>query len=332
MTAPPRPTRTRLRALWRWCELPLVGLVAAGTGLCFGLRDAAVPWTSLVFYATPLPLLVFGSAVGASLAWLRRGRGRAVAWACLALVLLGLTLRREVFRAPPVPEGEAALRVVAWNLHGGSAGQARVQAALAELDGDLVCLSEVGHYADLQRGFFHELAGALRARGYVLRSWPGARLLIAIRAGEGQLKSHRAERVAGVTRTLWVRARWRGRPLRVALADFRSLPTLDRRPGTEALLTRLDAEPGPWICLGDFNTPLASRCFDPWRASGSQHAFEAAGAGYAPTWPAPLPVLTLDHLWARGLVPLRAEAPIRAESDHCPLVVSLAWGEGARPR
>ena len=321
---PTRPRRARLRPLWRWSERALVALVALGTGLAFGLRDALVPWTSLVFYATPLPLLSLGALTGVALA-ARRSRRRASAWGLLAFVLIAATLQSETFRASPPAATAESLRVVTWNLQGCQAGLEPVLNALTELDGDLLCLSEIGHYEDRERSFLRGLEAQLRARGYLLRSWPGARLIVALRASEGELHKQTFDRAAGVARILWTEARWRGRPLRLALADFRSTPTLDRRPGTDGLLANLEAGSQPWLCVGDFNTPRTSRCFDPWREAGAAQAFEAAGAGYAPTWPAPLPVLTLDHAWSRGLVPLSASAPIRRESDHCPLIVTLGW-------
>lgn len=324
--------RPRARRLWRWSEGLILALVASGAGLAAGLRDAAVPWTSVLFYATPLPLLTFGALSGALLAGLRRGHKRAGAWAVLAAILLGVTLKNEVFSPGPGPRVAERLRVVSWNLHGGSAGQDAILGALDELDGDLVCLSEVGHYRDAERSFLRGLEGQLRARGYVLRTWPDARLVVALRAADGELHKQTWERVPGVARILWTEARWRGRPLRLALADFRSTPTLDRSPGTERLLSKLQAGAEPWLCLGDFNTPRSSRCFDPWRSAGATHAFEAAGTGYAPTWPAPLPVLTLDHAWSKGLVHIRAEAPLRSESDHCPLIATVGWSPGGLPR
>jgi len=330
---PPSPVSPRpislsacLRSLWRWSERLLIALVAAGTGLAFGLRDAVVPWTSLVFYATPLPLLTAGALAGIALAALCRSRRRALAWGVLACLLTGATLQREVMSPEPQPHAVETLRVVTWNLYGGRAGQDAILQALAESDGDLLCLSEVGHAGDSKRSFLHSLEAQLRARGYLVRAWPAARLITAIRASEGELHKQTWDSVPGVARILWTEARWRGRPLQLALADFRSKPTMDRSPGTERLLSRLGASPQPWLCLGDFNTPRASRCFDPWREAGALHAFETAGSGYAPTWPAPLPVLTLDHAWSsNGLRPLRADAPIRAESDHCPLILTFGW-------
>lgn len=335
MTAPsetPTPARKAslgLRAglslLWRWAERALLLLVALGTGLAFGLRDGVVPLSSVVFYATPLPLLSVGAVLGLVLSRYRPRPRRTLLWAVLGLVLIGFTLQREWFEVRAERPVRDPIRVVSWNLQGGRAGQARIQAALAEFDGDLICLSEVGTGRDPQRGFVHELEAALRAKGYLARIWPRERLLVAIRAEGGQLGKQTwrpLEKVGGVLR---VETHWRGRSLRVALTDFRSPPALDRRPGAEELLDQLRKGPEPWLCMGDFNTPSASRCFDPWREAGAEHAFETAGTGYAPTWPAPLPVLTLDHVWSRGLITQSASAPLRSESDHCPLLVVLGW-------
>lgn len=313
--------------LWalRWVDRGLLLLVALGAGLACGARDLAAPFPSVLFYATPLPILCLGALAGAGLARLRGKRRRALAWAALFGILAVGTLGADWFPERAPVSVVDPIRVVSWNLHEGDAGQAAIQAGLEELDADLVCLAEVGHTRDRDRGFLRELDAHLRARGYVTRTWPGARLIVALRAADGTLGRLRLSKASGVALLLQVEATWRGRPLRIALTDFRSRPTLDRSPGTARVLEALESGATPWICAGDFNTPRASRCFDPWRAAGASHAFEAAGSGYAPTWPAPAPVLALDHVWSKGLLTSSAAAPLRAESDHCPLIAVLGW-------
>lgn len=315
---------------WAWraltaCEWALLGGVALGAGLAGGVRDLASPLPALLFYGAPLPLLCLAAACGAALARKRGRRRRSWAWAALSLALLLGTLNSEWFPARSRPPLRDSLRVATWNIQGGRAGRVRLEQAILELDADLICLGEVGVRTNPADALAHDLEVFLRTHGYVTRAWPAERLLIGLRATHGRLLRASQQRPGGVCRLLLVDARWRERPLRVALADFYSSPLIDRRPGTSALAALLAEGPGPWICLGDFNTPRTSTCFDPWRAAGARHAFEEAGAGYAPTWPTPWPVLSIDHIWTQGLSCASAQAPVRPESDHCPLVAELGW-------
>ena len=81
----------------------------------------------------------------------------------------------------------------------------------------------------------------------------------------------------------------------------------------------------PMVVLGDFNaTPrtVAYRSLAS-RLSECRRAVRVA----APTFPARMPVLAIDHVFVRGLVVERVSTPTRAKarvaSDHLPLVVDL---------
>jgi endonuclease/exonuclease/phosphatase (EEP) superfamily protein YafD len=80
----------------------------------------------------------------------------------------------------------------------------------------------------------------------------------------------------------------------------------------------------PLLVVGDFNTPADSVHFQPLRGE-LLNAFEAAGAGYAPTWPVPLPVVQIDHVWANRHVVLhncRQQSTLR--SDHRMVIVDFS--------
>ncbi|MCA9742352.1 MAG: endonuclease/exonuclease/phosphatase family protein [Deferribacteres bacterium] len=55
------------------------------------------------------------------------------------------------------------------------------------------------------------------------------------------------------------------------------------------------------IVMGDFNTPLQSVHFERLRKH-LDHAFEAGGNGFAETWPSPFPLLTIDHIWVSPFI------------------------------
>jgi len=76
--------------------------------------------------------------------------------------------------------------------------------------------------------------------------------------------------------------------------------------------------------MGDFNTPVDSVFVAP-LAERLTNAFQARGNGYYVTWPVPLPVLSLDQVWASREVELRdCELGWTWRSDHRPVVVTLA--------
>ena len=71
-----------------------------------------------------------------------------------------------------------------------------------------------------------------------------------------------------------------------------------------------------FLILGDFNTPRESALLDPLRANLT-HAFESAGDGLAETWPAFLPVLSLDQIWSSpGLRAVWCEHGHSLRSEH----------------
>jgi endonuclease/exonuclease/phosphatase (EEP) superfamily protein YafD len=111
--------------------------------------------------------------------------------------------------------------------------------------------------------------------------------------------------------------------LHVFLVDIPSDPLLYRRQPLEELAevaSQFNAE--PVVMMGDFNTPADSLHFNALRNSFS-HAFELHGDGYAATWPLPLPVLQLDHIWANRRVDVsRCIAGWSSSSDHRPV---MAW-------
>lgn len=103
--------------------------------------------------------------------------------------------------------------------------------------------------------------------------------------------------------------------LTIVLVDLFPHPLKSRRPAFDArerLLAPLAGK--PVLILGDFNTPRDSVHFQSWRASRT-HAFEATGQGIGSTWPAPVPVICIDHVWGSGLRFVRCDLE-NGPADH----------------
>jgi endonuclease/exonuclease/phosphatase family metal-dependent hydrolase len=80
----------------------------------------------------------------------------------------------------------------------------------------------------------------------------------------------------------------------------------------------------PVIVAGDFNewSDAVSRLLGPIGLTTHAH-------GRHPTFPSRLPLLQLDHVYARGLRPIGLEVPHGRNwwrmSDHLPLIAEFAW-------
>ncbi|MCD2452566.1 endonuclease/exonuclease/phosphatase family protein [Methylicorpusculum oleiharenae] len=114
-------------------------------------------------------------------------------------------------------------------------------------------------------------------------------------------------------------------PLHVVCIHF-GLTGKERRLQLERLCQRIESHvphDAPLIVAGDFNDWLghADRHF--YEHLGLKEVFKTTHGRYAKTFPAWLPVLTMDRIYFRGLTPLScnrlAHSPWHALSDHAPL-------------
>ncbi|MDP9023713.1 MAG: endonuclease/exonuclease/phosphatase family protein [Actinomycetota bacterium] len=107
-----------------------------------------------------------------------------------------------------------------------------------------------------------------------------------------------------------------------------------RRAEIDAALAELDPDV-PAVVGGDLNSTRRS---DPYRhlaAAGFRDPHIEAGAGPGFTWPAGTdrlpdrPLLRIDWIMARGMVPVEAWVASTDGSDHRPVLADLAWPRGA---
>lgn len=306
---PPARHFRRLCAGLRWCRrgvaLLAVGACAIGIVLRCGPRDR---WSVLevVYYATPLPVVAGAALIGAAWLW-RRRRRRLAAFALATAVSCAVwCVAGSYYRNAAEPASGRSLRVVLWNVARGTFGWSELARELTAFDADVLCLVESRR--------LQERDTELRQRlpGYTIEYCPRGLTLLS-RVGLRDVRFLPLPRGGAVRATIGGET-----PLDLVLADVPSNPFGARGP----TLAKLRAE-APAIMLGDFNTPRTSVHFDPLRADYA-HAFEVAGRGMVETWPWPLPVLDLDHVWCRRslrVVACRYER--RWCSDHCAVVVDL---------
>ncbi len=274
--------------------------VVVGLVIFLTVRDSRA-LTGPLFYAMPLPVLVVGAGV---LGLTGQGRERRV-WLGLAGVVavgwLGTTVR---LKSPAA--GEPGTSFLLWNMDRPGRLSEPLVGKIRELGPDVVALVET---EDFSRQICHEYETAL----------PGWH---AVRLGYGMAVIHRGVLNRWTMRHTGVRTHFavmeftlEHGPCRVILVDGDADPLHSRAADLAVLREAALEEPGT-VILGDFNTPVTSAHFSPWRA-GLTHAFTEAGRGVQESWPLGLPLLSLDHVWATRDLRWREAAHFRSRaSDH----------------
>ncbi len=245
------------------------------------------------------------------------------------------------------------LRVVTYNIHKGVQGlgpRRRLEIhnlghAVEQLDADVVCLQEVRKLHRGEEQYFSRWpdmpqAEFLAPEGYeavyrtnavtkhgehgnaLLSRWP-----VATHQHE-DMSDHRFEQRG----LLHVELMAHGVNVHAVVAHLglikgsrvRQLAQLQR------FIEREVPAEAPLLVAGDFNDwgVLVQNCF---KAMGMQ----AGAAGRHPTFPARLPMVQLDHIYARGLQPLGVHVP-RGRiwwrmSDHLPLIAEFGLPHAAVP-
>lgn len=299
-------------------------LVTAGVVLRLTVQDRYHPW-AMIYYLTPLAaiplwLLLAGLVAGPSLH--RRGSNSDLslarlyplaimifaAWACQAEYLK---------RAEPLAPDD--IKVVFWNtarLPFGITGPAR---QISEHTPTLIGLVESSDYQpefverwqkelpDYEIAGTH-FGGLVAVKGHVTRQ-----------ISYDLLPNSVCEQFDLIIND---------RPITLLLVDISSQLNLSRQNPLQELADLCDRlSDRPLIVMGDFNTPDDSVLFDPLRVH-CRNAARHRGAGYAPSWPVPLPVLTLDQVWVNPQVQVRrCEYGWSRYSDHRPAITHMSFGE-----
>ncbi len=241
------------------------------------------------------------------------------------------------------------LRVATWNIHKGVQGLGPVRRleihnighAVEQLDADIICLQEVRHTNRREALYFSHWpsqpqADFLAPAGYeaiyrtnavtrhgehgnaMLSRWP------VLHHKHRDISDHRFEQRGFLHTELQIT----DRRVHVLVVHLGLVPA-SRVRQLALLLAHIEQDipaDAPVLVAGDFNdwgTGLGRRM--------AQAGFREWREQPTPTYPARLPLNQLDHVYARGLTPVRAMVPSGRiwprMSDHLPLVAELAWND-----
>lgn len=290
----------------------LLGVLMAGGVFHFVVRDCIVILAP-VFYALPVAVL-WVAAVSYWVVSFRRRFHRLVSTA----MVMGFGY--SYFLAP---SGFTDLRpekpsLVFWNMDWGQIEVAEFIEFVNETDAEIYAFVE-----------FHEKLQEAAQQGTIAAETKGYKVRLVGRGIALIYQDHldfQPETVRETREYRFYRARVGSRS--ICIADISSNPRYERGPTMKALLEF--AEGCDLIC-GDFNTPYGSAHLDAFRErfqSGRTEKFQGRE-----TWPAPWPVLSLDHIFVSPDYSMVSYGALKDWStDHYPVAVKIGGGDGSESR
>lgn len=297
------------RCRWKAVVAVLAAVVwMVGTVIRLTVRDA-VPLTSPIFYALPVPVLLIAGWIPTRGLW-RIGRRRlamlaAAILVCQACFWAGNAFRRQTdFR-------KDSLRFLFWNVCRGNLGYDAILSRIGSEHPDIVAVAEAtreGQDAEFWESRLPDFSATCLGGGMVL---------LTNTRNNPVIENIKKGQVPDQLRYRLISLRINDRPVSVLIADIKSAPLNFRRPAFEHLAELLEPlDDRPLILAGDFNTPVDSVHVNLLR-DRMTNAFEVSGAGYRETWPVVFPVLSLDQIWGNDRVQWhRCWSAASSRSDH----------------
>jgi vancomycin resistance protein VanJ len=206
-------------------------------------------------------------------------------------------------------------RLMFWNAQHTKYGTAKAIAHVKSIDADIVGIAETGRtdeaIAEWQRAFSDRTVAVLK----------GEMLLLT----RGIILEKESGRLARTGDYNWFKLGFGEKVFSVLLVDIDPDPARSREPAFHALAGIIEMHKDEnLIIMGDFNTPLDSVFFDSFKET-FYHAFTQSGNGFAATWPLPLPILQIDHVWVGKRFQLIESRLNQSWSDHRSIVVEFQF-------
>ena len=292
-----------------------------------------------VVYGLPLLLLAPAAAI------VRRRHALAVC-AVAGVIVAGPAMGFCVpwRRLRPEPQG-THLRVMAWNVRGGGSRLGQIREEIERWDPDVLLLSEAFHFrratavellgdpeTDTLSWWTHRVSGAdiFLASRLPARNGPTGQLS---QGGEWGTLVQGAVEVGGtrvVVLGTHLATPFRGgdvRAPRLSLNDYTARAGNTRQLQAEELAAVISQIQGPLILGGDFNTPPRGRVYATISA-GLIDAFSMAGWGWGHSYSDRRPLLRIDYVMCRGLIPVGCWVGSARGSDHRPIIADLVVPQG----
>lgn len=289
----------------------LSGIFISCLVIRFLLKDGIAAF-AVVYYCTPLPVLaIFSLLLG--IIWLLSKRIR-VARACFIFALASLMAWSydNISLNARTPAAND-VKLLFWNAANNRRTE-EITGYIQNFDADIIGFVEAGigkRKMSIWKTVFPN---------HDIQILPGDMALLA----RGGIISKESGSLGRRGRYNLVQVASQGKLFHVLLVDIDGDPLRSRAPAFEQLaeIIRTHRQMN-LIVMGDFNTPLDSALFDPLREYLT-HAFESGGMGFSPSWPVPLPILAIDHIWvSKRLTVVNCSLSWSRFSDHRSVVAHI---------
>lgn len=291
------------------------GLFLIGLVIRFTIMDTWLP-TAWIYYGTP-PAVLGGFAMLAGFFFFRGGSKKVgiltlvIGCSCFFWQGLSASQNHTQHQSP-----KDRIRIVFWNTARGALGFEGLFDNLKDIDADIIALVEAGKddedYASLWQKTFPNFSLSNSFEEILLLSQETIQNENYFRPGPSSICKHLTLEI-------------HGQRLHVFIVDICSDLSISRKKALGSLVKEIEKfQDEPIIIMGDFNTPMDSLAFESLKKNFS-NAFESAGSGYASTWPVPLPVIQIDHVWINKKVHIyNCKHGWSSYSDHRPIVFEIS--------
>lgn len=255
--------------------------------------------SSVIFYGTPLPLIVLGLLI---LLLLVKASARKY-YAIFTLVLFGLWLKNSYINTT-IQDTSEALEVVVWNAY-----RTENFEDAFEVNGNL---PDVMVLVECDAHDYQKIKEKYKNYYFVLNDDSiGIFSKTPLRIYYDTIEKIGTRMVHFKTKNIHFYA-----------VDISANVRFFRKPVPNYIASNIKTEQKT-VILGDFNMPYESRFLKKFKKK-YQHAFTEKGNGFRETWFWNIPLLSLNHIWvSKDLEILNVEKIANSKSDHSMLKMYL---------
>ncbi len=267
------------------------------------------------FYYLTTWMVLFPVAVALALLCLRNREMEAAGlFAFLAFFMLLMWLYTGYSRHPRRVT-EPGQTLMFWNAEHTKHGVAKAVAHVKNIEADTIGIAEAGRTEEAIKEWQQAFADR------TVKVLGGEMLLLT----KGTILETVSGDLAEMGNYHWLKLRFGETVFSILFVDIDLVRYESREPAFSALSTVMQKHQDEnLIIMGDFNTPLESVFFDPFRQNFI-HAFAHSGNGFAATWPVPFPVLNIDHVWVNKRCRLIESKLNKSWSDHRSIKVEFQF-------